>query len=55
MADNTPLPQERKKPAHLQEVEEDAVYLTNKRFKDAEEEKKRDEEKAKRDADKGNK
>lgn len=54
-SDNTPLPQESKKPAWLQEVEDDAVYITNKRFKDAEEEKKRNDEIAKREADKADK
>ena len=45
MADNTPLPQEREKPAHLREVEEDAVYITLKRFAEAAEEAKRAAEK----------
>lgn len=39
------LPQSNNKPAWLREVEEDAVYITNKRFQEAEEEKKREADK----------
>lgn len=45
--DNQPV--QAQKPNWLREVEEDAVYITNKRFAEAEEERKRDEEKAARD------
>lgn len=38
------------KPAWLQEVEDDAVYLTNKRFAEAKAEEEREEEKAARNA-----
>lgn len=48
-------PVEAPKSSWLREVEEDAVYITNKRFAEAAEEKKRTEEKAARDAEKASK
>jgi hypothetical protein len=44
------LPTENNKPAWLQEVEEDARYITEKRFADQQEQNKRDQEKKARDA-----
>lgn len=58
MADNKPdqvLPAANPKPQWLQEVEDDAVYITQKRFDDAKEEAKRAKEKADREASKGSK